>query len=51
LHIQGRAIDVRLTSAKTTQLRDAAKTLQRGGIGYYASSNFVHLDTGKFRTW
>lgn len=51
LHIQGRAIDVRLTSAKTTQLRDAAKTLQRGGIGYYASSNFVHLDTGAFRTW
>jgi len=51
LHIQGRAIDVRLTSAKTTQLRDAAKALQRGGIGYYASSNFVHLDTGAFRAW
>jgi uncharacterized protein YcbK (DUF882 family) len=51
LHIQGRAIDVRLTSAKTTQLRDAAKALQRGGIGYYASSNFVHLDTGSFRAW
>jgi uncharacterized protein YcbK (DUF882 family) len=51
LHIQGRAIDVRLTSAKTSALRDAARALQRGGIGYYASSNFVHLDTGKFRTW
>jgi uncharacterized protein YcbK (DUF882 family) len=51
LHLQGRAIDVRLTSAKTAALRDAAKALQRGGIGYYASSNFVHLDTGKFRTW
>lgn len=51
LHIQGRAIDVRLTSAKTTQLRDAAKALQRGGIGYYSSSNFVHLDTGAFRAW
>jgi uncharacterized protein YcbK (DUF882 family) len=51
LHIEGRAIDVRLTSAKTTALRDAAKALQRGGVGYYASSNFVHLDTGKFRTW
>jgi uncharacterized protein YcbK (DUF882 family) len=51
LHIEGRAIDVRLTSAKTTGLRDAATALQRGGVGYYASSNFVHLDTGKFRTW
>jgi uncharacterized protein YcbK (DUF882 family) len=51
LHIQGRAIDVRLTSAKTTALRDAALALKSGGVGYYAESNFVHLDTGKFRTW
>jgi uncharacterized protein YcbK (DUF882 family) len=51
LHIQGRAIDVRLTSAKTTALRDAALALQAGGVGYYAESNFVHLDTGKVRSW
>jgi uncharacterized protein YcbK (DUF882 family) len=51
LHIQGRAIDVRLTSAKTAGLRDAAIALQRGGVGYYGASNFVHLDTGAFRTW
>ena len=51
LHIQGRAIDVRLTSAKTAALRDAAIALQSGGVGYYAESNFVHIDTGKFRTW
>jgi uncharacterized protein YcbK (DUF882 family) len=51
LHIQGRAIDVRLTSAKTTALRDAALALQSGGVGYYAESNFVHLDTGKVRSW
>ena len=51
LHIQGRAIDVRLTSAKTAELRDAALALQSGGVGYYAESNFVHVDTGKFRSW
>jgi len=51
LHIQGRAIDVRLTSAKTTALRDAALALKAGGVGYYAESNFVHLDTGKVRSW
>ena len=51
LHIEGRAIDVRLTSAKTTGLRDAAIALRRGGVGYYADSNFVHVDTGDFRTW
>jgi len=51
LHIQGRAIDVRLTSAKTVALRDAAIARRHGGIGYYPESNFVHLDTGAFRTW
>jgi uncharacterized protein YcbK (DUF882 family) len=51
LHIHGRAIDVRLTSAKTRDLRDAAIALRRGGVGYYAESNFVHVDTGSFRTW
>ena len=51
LHIQGRAIDARLTSAKTVALRDAAIALRRGGVGYYAESNFVHLDTGAFRSW
>ena len=51
LHIQGQAIDVRLTSAKTTALRDAAKALGAGGVGYYAESNFVHIDTGPVRSW
>jgi len=51
LHISGRAIDVRLTSAATTDLRDAAIAMHSGGVGYYAESNFVHVDTGDFRTW
>ncbi len=50
-HLSGRAIDVRLTSAKTDRLRDAAIALHSGGVGYYADSNFVHIDTGDFRTW
>lgn len=51
LHISGRAIDVRHTATSTVKLRDAAIALQRGGVGYYHDSNFVHLDTGKLRTW
>jgi uncharacterized protein YcbK (DUF882 family) len=51
LHVRGRAIDVRLTSAKTDKLRDAAIAMRSGGVGYYAESNFVHIDTGAFRTW
>jgi uncharacterized protein YcbK (DUF882 family) len=51
LHMYGRAIDVRLTGIETKSLRDAAVALRRGGVGYYAKSDFVHLDTGRFRTW
>ena len=51
LHVSGRAIDVRHTNAKTPDLRDAAIAMRAGGVGYYAKSNFVHIDTGAFRTW
>lgn len=51
LHLQGRAIDVRLTDADTRDLRRAARELNRGGVGYYAKSDFVHLDTGRVRWW
>jgi uncharacterized protein YcbK (DUF882 family) len=51
LHVRGRAIDVRLSGRETRRLRDAALSLRQGGVGYYARSNFVHLDTGAVRSW
>lgn len=51
LHMDGRAIDVRLQGYGTAKLRDVALALSRGGVGYYAKSDFVHLDTGRVRTW
>jgi uncharacterized protein YcbK (DUF882 family) len=51
LHIEGQAIDIRLTSAKTAALRDAALARAAGGVGYYPESNFVHVDTGAVRSW
>jgi uncharacterized protein YcbK (DUF882 family) len=51
LHMQGRAIDVRLRDFPTDKLRDLALAARRGGVGYYERSDFVHLDTGRFRTW
>jgi uncharacterized protein YcbK (DUF882 family) len=51
LHMQGRAIDVRLRQCKTDRLRDLALAAKRGGVGYYRRSDFVHIDTGRFRTW
>lgn len=51
LHMQGRAIDVRLRGVATSTLRDLALTAARGGVGYYRSADFVHLDTGRIRRW
>jgi uncharacterized protein YcbK (DUF882 family) len=51
LHMEGRAIDVRLTHVNCADLADKALKMQRGGVGYYRQSDFVHLDTGRVRTW
>lgn|GEM_PF-70432 len=51
LHLEGRAIDVRLVGCDLAKLRDHALALGRGGVGYYPGSRFVHVDTGRFRTW
>ena len=51
MHLQGRAIDVRLADVESAVLRDAACELRRGGVGYYRQSDFVHVDTGRVRTW
>ena len=51
LHMEGRAIDVRMTGFPTRKLRDLALSLQSGGVGFYARPDFLHLDTGRVRTW
>jgi uncharacterized protein YcbK (DUF882 family) len=51
MHLRGQAIDVRLADVKSAVLRDAARELRRGGVGYYHRSDFVHVDTGRVRTW
>jgi uncharacterized protein YcbK (DUF882 family) len=51
LHIEGKAIDIYIEGIPLTKLRDVAKSLKRGGVGYYPSSGFVHIDTGKIRHW
>ncbi len=51
LHMQGRAIDVRLPGVALVDVRDAARSLRAGGVGFYPRSNFVHLDTGRIRSW
>jgi uncharacterized protein YcbK (DUF882 family) len=51
LHMQGEAIDIRIPGVATSELRDAALRLGRGGVGYYPESRFVHVDVGRVRHW
>ena len=51
MHIEGKAVDIRMDDLSTRAIRDAGLALAMGGVGYYPSSNFVHLDTGRIRTW
>jgi uncharacterized protein YcbK (DUF882 family) len=51
LHMQAHAIDIRIPGVDTLMLRNAALHQQRGGVGYYPRSGFVHVDTGRIRTW
>lgn len=51
LHMEGRAIDIRLPGVPLADLRDAALSLRSGGVGFYPREQFVHLDTGRVRSW
>jgi uncharacterized protein YcbK (DUF882 family) len=51
LHMQGQAIDIRLADVPLAKLKKAALAMRVGGVGYYPASNFVHVDTGRVRTW
>ena len=51
LHMQGKAVDIRLPDVRLASLRQAAVNLKGGGVGYYPRSNFVHIDVGRIRYW
>ncbi len=50
-HMKGMAIDVRLNGCDLKQLHKAALSLKAGGVGYYPSSDFIHVDVGPVRRW
>ena len=51
LHMHGKAVDFRTEDLSIRTVQKAAIALERGGVGYYANANFIHLDTGDVRTW
>lgn len=51
LHMQGKAVDIRLPGVELKHLQQAALSLRAGGVGYYPKSQFIHVDTGRPRFW
>mgnify|MGYP006279321707 CR=1 FL=1 len=51
LHMEGKAIDIRISGFSTKKLQQLALANQRGGVGFYAKSDFLHVDTGRVRSW
>jgi uncharacterized protein YcbK (DUF882 family) len=51
LHMQGRAVDIRVPGHSVRQVGRAAASLKAGGVGLYPVSDFVHIDTGRIRFW
>jgi len=50
-HMNGNAMDIRFPGVPVFQIRQAAYSLNMGGVGFYPRSGFVHLDTGPVRYW
>ena len=51
LHMSGNALDIRHSEVSVSRLRKSALSLRMGGVGYYPKSGFIHIDTGKVRSW
>jgi uncharacterized protein YcbK (DUF882 family) len=51
MHIEGKAVDIRMSDVDTRTIREVGLALQQGGVGYYPRADFVHLDTGRIRSW
>lgn len=50
-HTRSKAIDFSLPGVDAAALYKYALKRWKGGVGFYPVSQFVHLDTGKRRTW
>ncbi|MEA1937682.1 MAG: DUF882 domain-containing protein [Pseudomonadota bacterium] len=50
-HMSGQAVDLRIPSVRLNYIRKAAIALHTGGVGYYPSNKFIHVDVGPVRYW
>lgn len=50
-HLKGMAVDIRVKGLSTRAIATEARRLKIGGVGFYPSSDFTHIDVGPVRTW
>lgn len=50
-HMRGMAVDSYLPKVALSTLHHAALSLRAGGVGYYPKTGFIHLDSGRVRSW
>ena len=50
-HVKGQAVDIYVPNVSLKRVKDVARSFQKGGVGYYPSSRFVHVDVGPVRSW
>lgn len=51
LHIEAKAIDIRIPGFRASEIARTARAMHGGGVGYYPRRGFVHVDVGDVRTW
>lgn len=51
LHLSGMAIDFRIPGVSSKVVAQTALSLRAGGVGFYPASDFVHIDSGRVRSW
>ncbi len=51
MHMQAKAVDIRIPGCRLVALQRAALALRDGGVGIYPVSDFVHVDVGRTRHW
>lgn len=51
LHLDGKAVDIRIPGHDLRHVQRAALGLKGGGVGLYSRSQFVHIDVGGVRRW
>ncbi len=51
LHMLGWAADIKIPGYSSTAVKKYGLKLGAGGVGYYPTKGFTHLDVGKVRYW